>query len=83
MIKLLFFAHLADAAESSSAELEYNAEQSVQNYLRQLVDKQPALQKELLEDESVLVSVNQKLATRETVLSDGDEVGLLPPFSGG
>lgn len=83
MIKFLFFAHLSDVAESSSTKLDFEAGQTVQNYLQELADKQPALQRELLADESVLVSVNQKLTDRTTVLADGDEVGLLPPFSGG
>ncbi len=31
----------------------------------------------------VLVAVNEEMATDETLIRDGDEVGLMPPFSGG
>lgn len=42
----------------------------------------PAL-REVLDGRSVLVSVNQEFALGDTLINDGDEVGLLPPFSGG
>ena len=31
----------------------------------------------------LLISVNQEFADKDTIIKDGDEVGLLPPFSGG
>lgn len=34
-------------------------------------------------DKSVLISVNQEFAASGTIIKDGDEVALLPPFSGG
>ena len=37
----------------------------------------------LIASRSILISVNQEFATTDTVVTDGDEVGLLPPFSGG
>ena len=36
-----------------------------------------------LKGRSVLMAVNQELSDDDTVIKDGDEVGLLPPFSGG
>ncbi len=38
---------------------------------------------ELIHKKKVLVSVNQEIAHEETVIKDGDEVALLPPFAGG
>ena len=38
---------------------------------------------ELIYKKKVLVSVNQDIAHEDTILSDGDEVALLPPFAGG
>lgn len=38
---------------------------------------------ELIHKKKVLVSVNQDIAHEETVLKDGDEIALLPPFAGG
>jgi molybdopterin synthase catalytic subunit/molybdopterin converting factor small subunit len=38
---------------------------------------------ELIQKKKVLISVNQEIAHEETVINDGDEVALLPPFAGG
>jgi len=38
---------------------------------------------ELLNQKKVVVSVNQEIAHWETVLTDSDEIALLPPFAGG
>lgn len=38
---------------------------------------------ELIHKKKVLVSVNQEIAHEETVIREGDEVALLPPFAGG
>lgn len=37
----------------------------------------------LLDSRSVLVSINQEFAQKGALVKDGDEVGFLPPFSGG
>ena len=38
---------------------------------------------ELIQKKKVLVSVNHEIAHPDTVISEGDEVALLPPFAGG
>ncbi len=38
---------------------------------------------ELIQKKKVLVSINQEIAHEDTVIQDGDEVALLPPFAGG
>jgi len=38
---------------------------------------------ELIRKKKVLVSVNQELAHDQTVIHNGDEIALLPPFAGG
>ena len=38
---------------------------------------------DLIHKKKVLVSVNQDIAHEETVIHDGDEIALLPPFAGG
>jgi len=30
-----------------------------------------------------MISVNQEMASADTIIRDGDEVAFLPPFSGG
>ena len=38
---------------------------------------------ELIQKKKVLVSVNQEVAHEDTMIQDGDEIALLPPFAGG
>ena len=38
---------------------------------------------ELIQKKKVLVSVNHDIAHEETIINDGDEIALLPPFAGG
>ena len=38
---------------------------------------------ELIHRKKVLVSVNQDIAHEETIIHEGDEIALLPPFAGG
>jgi molybdopterin converting factor small subunit len=38
---------------------------------------------ELLHKKKVLISVNHEIAHQDTMIQDGDEVALLPPFAGG
>jgi molybdopterin synthase catalytic subunit len=48
-----------------------------------LLDKEYPDMAELIHKKKVLVSVNQEIAHPETVIREGDEVALLPPFAGG
>jgi len=81
MLTVRLFAVMKDAA--GAAELKV-AERpaTVQELLGLLERERPALAG-LLSRGRFVVSVNQELADRETPLRDGDEVGLMPPFSGG
>ncbi len=38
---------------------------------------------DLVKEKKVMVSVNQEIADENTVIKEGDEVGILPPFAGG
>jgi len=46
-------------------------------------NKQSAALVDALQDQALMVSVNQKVTDQSQVLNDGDEVGFLPPVSGG
>lgn len=83
MLKFLFFAQLADDVGVQLMQVDYIEGWQVQQYLEKITAENTALKTALLDDESILVSVNQSIAARSNVLADGDEVGLLPPFSGG
>src|SRR5438445_11930316 len=48
-----------------------------------LLDKEYPAMAELVHKKKVLISVNQEIAHPETLIQEGDEVALLPPFAGG
>lgn len=82
MITVKFFAMLKGLA--GVEEKAYPAETPITvGELKELLKRDfPAL-RPVIDSRSVLVSVNQELAVPRTLIKDGDEVGLLPPFSGG
>lgn len=83
MIKVLFFAQLAEDAECSTIEISHQAgmtARSLVSALEALIAKKAVDQ---LRHDFVVLSVNQQLAGWDELLNDGDEIGFLPPFSGG
>ncbi|MFQ5736213.1 MAG: MoaD/ThiS family protein [Thermodesulfobacteriota bacterium] len=82
MITVKFFAMLKKLAGVESREYELAGPMTLGELKETLKKDFPDL-REILEGRSVFVSVNMEFASDKTVLKDGDEVGLLPPFSGG
>ncbi len=80
MITVLFFATLKDRAGTRRMEIEWPAEGTVADLKQVLIDRFPSLAPAL---DSALVSVNREYAFDEDVISDGAEVALFPPVSGG
>ena len=73
MIKILFFGAVADKLGKRSVDVE--ASLSLAELIAQLgcADMQP-----------LLVAVNQEqIQDMDYIMQDGDEVALMPPFSGG
>lgn len=81
-IKLKFFANLRDMAGTDEIDMVLEDDVVVADLMRLIMKKLPAL-KNVLETRKIFISVNQEMAHKELALKDGDEVGLLPPFSGG
>src|SRR4051812_26123000 len=79
-IRVLFFGMLKDiiGRDADAPSLAEGA--TVGDLLAHFETAVPKIQPYLV---SIAVSVNQEFATRSTVLRSGDEVGLLPPVSGG
>jgi len=77
-VRVLCFGILKDwlGAEADTVELPHGA--TVAALVQQLAARRPST---VLK--GIAVSVNSEYATAEQVLRDGDEVGLLPPVSGG
>ena len=75
-ITVLFFGILKDVMASS--ELTMQEVSDLKNLHRQLVERNPELQRYVYR-----VFVNRTLASGNRSLDDGDEVALVPPFVGG
>ena len=80
-VQILFFAQLRDVAGSGSLNVELNGSATVADLIESLSSNQ-ALH-DALQDLSLMVSVNQQISDRSKILKSGDEVGFLPPVSGG
>ena len=82
MIRVLLFANLRELAGTNQLDVDADGISCIADLLARIKHDHPALESSL-DDESAMISVNQKYATREAALQEGDEVGILPPVSGG
>ena len=83
MVKILFFANLRDIAKVDSLEINLSGAKVVRDLLVSMSEHVPNELIDALADETAMVSVNHKYAGWDGVINDGDEVGILPPVSGG
>ncbi len=81
MIIVRLFAILKDRAGTGEIRIE-ESPPTVKALLAEVARRRPALA-ELITAGRFLVSVNQEFAGQDAALRDGDEVALMPPFSGG
>ncbi len=82
MITVRFFAMLKGLAKAEVKEYDVSGPIRLEELKAMLKKDLPALAG-VLDSRSILVSINQEFAAKDAVIKDGDEVGLLPPFSGG
>ena len=83
MIKVLFFAQLAEDAQSTGLDVAYRPDLTARSLV---TDLEPLIANKAIDQlrhDFVILSVNQQLAGWDDQLTDGDEIGFLPPFSGG
>jgi len=81
-VTVKLFANLKDVAGSDTLQFQLDDNNKVGDLLSELAKTVPAL-KAVLETRKVFVALNQEMAGKDELLKDGDEVALLPPFSGG
>ena len=79
-VTVLYFASCRDIAGTSEETLELGAGARARDLLEMLVRSHPGLKGI---EPNLAISVNQEYADRDAPLSDGDEVALIPPVSGG
>ncbi|MFK7967055.1 MAG: molybdopterin converting factor subunit 1 [Burkholderiaceae bacterium] len=83
-IKILYFASLREALQTSEEALELPADVTNVGQLRQLlVDRGSSWADSLAAERAVRVAVNQAVAEPDTAISEGAEVAFFPPVTGG
>lgn len=82
MIRVLYFASLRTLAGKEEEHLELGNQITLRE-LSETIEKTSPQLAEMIREKKVLVSVNQDVADLDAIIHDGDEVALLPPFSGG
>jgi molybdopterin synthase catalytic subunit/molybdopterin converting factor small subunit len=79
-VRILFFGQLKDVIGKSEDRQEIEPGTTLSDLLAGYGTRFPKFQ---LFTASLACSVNQEYATSATILHDGDEIGILPPVSGG
>lgn len=79
-VHLKLFASFREAVGSRDLDFELSDRALVRDLLADLRRRYPSLDATL---DQGLVAVNHEYVAHDTELSEGDEVGLIPPVSGG
>ena len=82
MITVKYFASLRSIAGKEEDQFNMGSKTTLENLIHEISKTAPKIG-EMILDKNVMVSVNLEVASLDAIIKDGDEVALLPPFSGG
>jgi len=82
MITIKYFASLKSIVEKEEDNLDIKKPISI-DQLSDIISKTAPKMGAVIREKKVMISVNQEMASADTIIRDGDEVAFLPPFSGG
>ena len=82
MITVKYFASLRAVAGKGEEQFNMGSETTLEKLSEEISKTTPKLG-EMIRRKKVIVSVNMDMVQPGTVIKDGDEIALLPPFSGG
>ena len=82
MVRIRLFASLRDQAGRPEITVAIDRPIPLREFWDRLDPLIPGVM-DWVKKKRILVAVNEEMATDETLIRDGDEVGLMPPFSGG
>ena len=77
-VKITFYGQAADIVKSNSIELDFDECISAYVLKKSIQVKYPQIASIELK-----LAVNNKMVVKDFDLTDGDEISVLPPFSGG
>ncbi len=81
MITIKYFANLREIAGKSEEQID-SSNLTLESFCELLEHTQPKIA-DLIRLKKIMVSVNHDVAELNTIIHEGDEIALLPPFSGG
>ena len=82
MITVKYFASLRSLAGKEEDRLNLGSETTLERLGEEISKTAPKIG-EMMRGKKVMISVNHEVVVPGAVIRDGDEVALLPPFSGG
>jgi molybdopterin converting factor subunit 1 len=82
MITVKYFANLKQMAGKDEDQFDIN-EGTTLEQLSELIGQNVPQLGTMVREKKVMISVNYDMVPMDTVVKDGDEIALLPPFSGG
>ena len=82
MITIKYFASLRSVAGKEEDQFNLGSETTLEKLSEEISKTAPKIG-EMMRGKKVMISVNHEVAVPGAVIRDGDEVALLPPFSGG
>lgn len=77
-VKITFYGQAADVVKSNSIEWDFDDRISAFGLKKSIQVKYPQISSIELK-----LAVNNKMVVKDFDLNDGDEISVLPPFSGG
>ncbi len=82
MVKVKFFGVLKTILNEDEIEVDIDQTITVTDLIKRLINDNSDFEK-IFKERSVVVAVNQEVASEETEINLNDEVAFLPPVSGG
>jgi len=82
MITVKYFASLKSVVGKDQEQFNMGNETTLEKLSNEISRTTPKIREMILE-KKIMVSVNMDVIQLDTIIKDGDEVALLPPFSGG
>lgn len=79
-VKILYFAQLREERGLAEETLETESDLRARDLLDRIATRSPTVK---TMRNALSIAVNGTIVSRDFVLSDGDELALLPPMSGG
>jgi len=82
MVTVKYFANLKQMAGKDEDQFDIS-EGTTLEQLSDLIEKSVPQLGDMVRKKKVMISLNYDVVPLDTVVKDGDEIALLPPFSGG